>query len=205
MKARKRISCLVVVSLSLPILLCFVGCGTSINYKKDFRGGPLSGDEETYARQTLSETADRCSSKEEASALASFQVRIPANTFGREMEGIFVQKSRDEGPKKVTLLYSGGMNIGEIQKTEPLSYEATVETFKQLNAAATSDPQPLPFRIEIKGNEGFGNEPGFNNIRGQKLPRPGVIKWSEPNGITYDIYGDGIRVKDLIGVAESMY
>ena len=59
----------------------------------------------------------------------------------------------------------------------------------------------LPSLIDIDGIPAFAAEPGYNDIFGDKVPRPGVLEWWK-DGVAYSLFGtrgpEGTSLEQLI-------
>lgn len=154
------------------------------------------------------------SNVESAANDAPFRPRVPSDSLGRNLIGIYTpgqQVLEAEGGKKdflgysLTVLYEDGLHINETILPHGATYEGIVDTYKQLGA---NEAEELPVRVEFDGMKGYGQDCGYNVIDGEKEPRPGYIVWSESwsgKYITYQVYGDGMKVKDLEKVVKSMH
>lgn len=130
-----------------------------------------------------------------------FPVLEPTNTLGRRLLGIF--KPAENPNLNITALFENGLEINMWRNETPPDYQNYLKQVEEDKAAGYWKSDGTPKIIEINGIEAICDDPGFNDIEGRKVPRPGYIRWYD-RGANYCIYGDKIPVLDLIEVAKSM-
>lgn len=162
--------------------------------------GLLSDDERM---SLLADSCDKVDDTEKAAR--DFRgFKLPRNNLGRKLLGIYVQRET----KQVTVLYDNGLYINEWRKDSlnnaPPDYEKEVKQAKRDKDDGILKSDSLPTLISVNGKKGIGCEPGYNVIDDEKHPRPGFAAWDD-NGSTYEVYGYGISLNDLLTVAESIY
>lgn len=133
-------------------------------------------------------------------------LKVPNNNLGRTTIGIFVEKAAKPNEKRAAILYEKGLFISEQMEPEDIvpDYEKELEQFVKAKGDGILKSDTLPVLVKVNGRPGLGAEPGYNIVRGEKLPRPGFVAWFD-SGISYYVHGDDIRLDDLLKVAESTY
>ncbi|MEW6448057.1 MAG: DUF4367 domain-containing protein [Bacillota bacterium] len=130
-----------------------------------------------------------------------FPVLEPTNTLGRRLLGIFQPAGRPI--VDVTALFENGLQICICRNETPPDYQNYLKQVAEDKVAGYWKSDGTPKIIKINGIEAICDDPGFNDIEGRKVPRPGYICWYD-GGANYSIYGDKIPVSDLLAVAKSM-
>lgn len=176
-----------------------------------FMGGP--------SRARWNSMNDLFLSADEASKRLGFDLKMPKSPAVGKLYGIFVPKdARDEativygdhdGPTETETLHVHGQGITiDVQKLDhtydPKPFHDAMVAAKQRGDLKSNN---VPFSIDVNGAPGSGWEPGYNLIRGEKLPKLGSLSW-EDNGVLYTVSGtsgeDGTSVKELLEIARSI-
>lgn len=149
-----------------------------------------------------------------ASAALSFELRMPDSSLATNAPGpasIYVTADSHVANRRAYVPF--GIPEVDIQMwAEPTpekpDYSALAATFRRDKEEGHFRANPVPFVLSVRGMDGIGTEPGFNDLGDTRTDRPGVVQWWE-DGVQYTIHGTwgtgGTSVRELLVIAESMY
>jgi hypothetical protein len=119
--------------------------------------------------------------------------------------------TKGETPKDTEIhIYDGngvnGIQLHIYQGAKP-DFKTWLEQETKDKSAGIFKGDKLPTIINFHGSDALAGEPGYNDVFGNKEPRPGVFSWWE-NGTIYELYGtpgeNGTSLNDLINIANSL-
>jgi hypothetical protein len=149
-------------------------------------------------------------SAEEASGALAFHLRTPSAILTSPTVVYVSKNSRIE--ERGAYLVFGDPVAGPVLLATP-SKEAA-DFSKQVSedrvnlASGTNTADRASQLLAVGGRAAIGNEPGYNLIGEDKVPRPGFVVWWD-DGVSYELYGTsgigGTPLADLLVIAESMY
>lgn len=161
------------------------------------------GESDAIKKEKLERWGKKANSIPDAARLAMYNAKVPSESLKREIIGIYVGEAPVGEKPAVTILFNNGLHINQRKDNVKPDYNKLLEEMEQHKKDGIYLADSLPKLIEINGNKGLAYEPGYNNINGEKEPRPGVITWYE-DGTYYEIYGENINTNDLLQVAKSL-
>lgn len=150
-------------------------------------------------------------SEAEASKMLPFKLKLPKSAFCGELKGIYVSKETMPEERTVKVFYQDEVNGISLRATwlpKRPNYEENLKKDEELFKSGVYKSDKPFVAVRINGLQGFGVEPGYNLIEGEKIPRPGFISWWD-HGVCYELYGTkgekGTSLQQLLEIAESMY
>lgn len=129
------------------------------------------------------------------------EVKVPKDTLGAKLLGVYVPKPGQVTVPDVTLRYSNGMTVTFTRQTAVAGYEAQVEHLKSLDAQGLGHHTTDRYVTKVSGYQAIALERG-QNADGSKYPSD--VQW-DANGVKHMVTARGLRVADLMKVADSMY
>lgn len=140
----------------------------------------------------------------DAAKSIKYSIKKPKNSLDRKILGVFLAEAPKGLDGQITILYENGLYIKQIPVDGAVpDYNKIVEQDIKDKEKGILMSDTVPVLLKIKGNSGYGMEPGYNDFGDKKEPRPGFVEWCE-NGVIYTVFGDNISLNELIKVGESM-
>lgn len=153
------------------------------------------------------------SSAEEASKELPFKLKLPNSRAVGKLNGIFVDKQGGELPPFALVFYGdddpvNGISLSARLDEQKFDAKAYVDQMVASKEAGELKSDNVPFLVDINGNPGSAQEPGYNVLGSEKRSRPGGISWEDDNGIFYILGGTSgdntTSVETLLEIARSI-
>ncbi|PKM44561.1 MAG: hypothetical protein CVV03_07660 [Firmicutes bacterium HGW-Firmicutes-8] len=170
----------------------------------------LEGEAEKQYLDSWKQNQDVFPSVDEINKALPFKIKLPkVNITGQPT--IYASKNKEPDKVTITVFYRGGLNnlhMVIFKTAEVIDYYQTVKEMEDdIKNDICKVDQP-PKVVSVNGMTGWGIEPGYNIVNGEKSPRPGFVSWSD-NMIQYTIYGTpgekGHSLEQLLKMASSTY
>ncbi len=140
---------------------------------------------------------DKYSSIDAVKGKLAFDLMLPTSTKGRKFEAFYVEKRAPLQDRSIKATYTGGLVFAAYP--EPSTEKEQLEHFKQV---VNQPKNRLSNLIKIHGNPGCGSNPNITEGPFGKHQNPGSLAWWE-GGVMYSLIGPGIKLHELIEIAES--
>jgi len=147
---------------------------------------------------------------EEAGKNLPFQFRLPSELLTGKPTAFYVSKEDKNRDRSLWVHYANGINGMTLSANMSLAQPDFAGHVDELRAEIKSGinrADKLPSLIDIEGIPAFAIEPGYNEIEGDNIPRPGVLQWWK-DGVEYSLFGtrgpEGTSLEQLIEIAKSL-
>ncbi len=127
----------------------------------------------------------------------TFDLLLPADTKGRKFEAFYLEKIAPQNGRSIKATYEGGLVLSAYP--EPSTEKEQLERFKQVVNQPANRFSRL---IKIHGSPGCGSNPNITEGPFGKHNNPGSLAWWE-NDVMYSLIGPGMKLNELIEIAES--
>jgi len=128
---------------------------------------------------------------EEAGKKLAFQFKLPSESLTGKPTAYYVSKNDKYSNRSLLVHYANGINgltlSAILDPTQP-DFAGHVNELREEINSGINYADKLPSLIDLDGIPAFAIEPGYNNIDGDKIPRPGVLDWWQ-DGVTYSLFG----------------
>lgn len=228
MKWRRKLSILTLVTcmaMTIALMVFSGGCGTEKTQTKaasdgitaskgDVEGGLISGSIIFNAHVRRLQKGVRPTppipsvSQKEAEKQVGIKLKLPKETLGGKLIGIYTDKTAD-GLPGIAVHYSSGFAYGPVVMKDKPDYKARIAAYAEDRKNPAMEIIGADYHIvNVAGFEGQSQPPyEFVSLGdGKTYKLPPSLDWWE-NGIEYRItpWKLGFTEADLMKVAESMY